>query len=172
VASEIHTIGHGRKPVQELVGCLQEAEVATLVDVRRYPFSRRNPQFNQPALTARLEETGIDYLHAVELGGLREDEPGEEAFACLGQFASYAARMRTEAWQQALEEALAHPAPCFMCAETPWLRCHRRFIAELLVARGHQVEHLIKPGQREPHRPHPEAGLRGGVLHLCGQPVA
>jgi len=93
VPPEIFTIGHGRKAADELVACLHEAAVETLVDVRRYPFSRRNPQFNQPALEATVRKAGIDYVHAVELGGLREDEPGEELFGCLGQFASYAARI-------------------------------------------------------------------------------
>jgi uncharacterized protein (DUF488 family) len=171
VPSEIHTIGHGRRSVDELMACLGEAGIATLVDVRRYPFSRRNPQFNQPALAAALEDTDVDYVHAVELGGLREDEPGEDAFACLGPFASYAARMRTEEWKRTLDAALHRPAPCFMCAETPWLRCHRRFISEFLVAHGRDVVHLIRLGEREPHRIHREAEHRGGVLYLCGEPI-
>lgn len=158
--------------MEELVDCLREAGAQTLVDVRRYPFSRRNPQFNQPALAAAIEDAELEYVHAVELGGLREAVEGEELFPCLGQFASYAAHMRTPDWQEALDAALAHPHPCFMCAETPWLRCHRRFIAELLVARGRDVVHLIRPGESEVHRIHPDAALQGGVLHLCGEPVA
>jgi uncharacterized protein (DUF488 family) len=172
VPPEIFTIGHGRRAADELVACLHEAAVETLVDVRRYPFSRRNPQFDQPALEATVREAGIDYVHAVELGGLREDEPGEELFDCLGQFASYAARMRTEEWQRALEIALASDSPCFMCAETSWLRCHRRFIAEFLFAHGSDVVHLIRPGEREPHRIHREAGHLGGKLYLCGEEIA
>jgi uncharacterized protein (DUF488 family) len=171
VPSPIYTIGHGRRPIAELVDCLRDVEVATLIDVRRHPFSRRNPQFNQPAVTAALEDSGIEYVHAVELGGLREDVPDAELFPCLGQFASYAAHMRTREWRAAIDEALARPAPCFMCAETPWLRCHRRFVSELLVARGFDVVHLIRPGEREPHRIHPDAAHRGGVLYLCGEPV-
>jgi uncharacterized protein (DUF488 family) len=170
--SAIYTIGHGRRSVEELVDCLREARVQTLVDVRRYPFSRRNPQFNQPALAAAIEDSQLAYVHAVELGGLREDVAGEELFPCLGQFASYAAHMRTPEWQEALDAALTQPDPCFMCAETPWLRCHRRFIAELLVARGREVAHLVRPGESEPHRIHPDAAQQGGVLHLCGEPVA
>jgi uncharacterized protein (DUF488 family) len=154
------------------VACLREADVRTLVDVRRYPFSRRNPQFNQPALAATIEEASLAYVQAVELGGLRADEPGEELFACLGQFASYAARMRTAEWQRALEDALAQPAPCFMCAETSWLRCHRRFISEFLFAHGWEVVHLIRPGEGEPHRIHREAAHIGGELFLCGEPVS
>jgi uncharacterized protein (DUF488 family) len=69
--------------------------------------------------------------------------------------------------------ALAEPAPCFMCAETLWWRCHRRLIAELLHARGHDVVHLLRPGHSEPHRPwEPISEVRDGILHLCGAPVA
>lgn len=171
MTSVIHTIGHGRRPSEELVECLRGAGVETLVDVRRYPSSRRNPQFNQAALADTLAEAGITYVHAVELGGLRTAEPGEELFACLGRFAGYAARMRTPAWQDGFEDALERPRPCFMCAETPWQRCHRRLISELLAARGHEVMHLIRPGARERHNVHPQAEIRDGILHLCGRPV-
>ena len=167
----IHTIGHGRRPVEELVESLREASVETLVDVRRFPSSRRNPQFNQATLAATLADAGIAYEHAAELGGLRTKEPGEELFACLGQFAGYAARMRTTAWHRALDEALTQPTPGLMCAETPWQRCHRRMIAELLVARGHEVVHLIEPGIQERHTAHRAAELRDGILYLCDEPV-
>ena len=167
----IHTIGHGRRPVEELVECLRDASVETLVDVRRFPSSRRNPQFNQATLAATLADAGIAYEHAVELGGLRANEAGEELFACLGQFAGYAARMRTTTWNTALGEALTQPKPCLMCAETPWQRCHRRLIAELLAARGHEVVHLIEPGIQERHNAHRAAEVRDGILYLCGEPV-
>ena len=75
-------------------------------------------------------------------------------------------------WQDALAAALAEPRPCLMCAETLWTRCHRRLIAELLVARGHDVVHLLGPGRRERHRPWDEAETRGGRLYLCGELVA
>ena len=171
---QVFTIGHGTRPAVELVVCLQEAGVQTLIDVRRFPGSRRNPQFGQAALAETLREAGIAYRHAEELGGRRTGEPGEERFACIrvGAFRSYAARMGTDSWQQVLASALAEPEPCFMCAETLWTRCHRRLIAELLVARRHEVVHLIRPGRREPHRPYDEAEFRDGRLFLCGELVA
>jgi uncharacterized protein (DUF488 family) len=148
--------------------------VQTLVDVRRFPDSRRNPQFGQAALTETLSEAGVEYRHAEELGGRRSGEPGEDRFGCIrvAAFRSYAARMGTDPWQMALSEALGEPTPCFMCAETLWTRCHRRLIAELLAARGHTVVHLIGPGRHEPHRRWDEAEYREGRLYLCGQPVA
>lgn len=111
----VWTIGHGTRSAAELVSVIREAGVRTLVDVRRFPGSRHNPQFNQPALSAVLEEAGIGYRHAVELGGRLAGEPGEDAFGCLrvAAFRSYAARMGTPGWQSALAAALAEPAPCF-----------------------------------------------------------
>jgi uncharacterized protein (DUF488 family) len=170
----IFTIGHGTRPIDELLEVLREAGVRTLVDVRRFPSSRRHPQFNQAVLASALETAGIAYRHAVELGGRRSGEPGEERFRCIrvAAFRSYAARMGTPEWQGALEAALAEPEPCFMCAETLWWRCHRRLIAELIDARGHEVVHLLKPGHSEPHRVwEPISETRDGVLHLCGERV-
>jgi uncharacterized protein (DUF488 family) len=171
---ELFTIGHGVRPVEELVEALREARVETLVDVRRFPGSRRNPQFNWGPLRSEVERAGIAYRHAVELGGRLSGEPGEEEFACLrvAAFRSYAARMRTREWQDVIESELAQPVPCFMCAEAAWDRCHRRLIAELLVARGHPVTHLLGPGRREPHRLYDESETREGRLYLCGALVA
>jgi uncharacterized protein (DUF488 family) len=171
----VFTVGHGTRSSEELVEMLDGAGVRTLVDVRRFPASRRHPQFNQAALTASVEEAGIAYRHAVELGGRRSGEPGAERFRCIevAAFRSYAARMGTPEWQDALARELAQPEPCFLCAETLWWRCHRRLIAELLLARGREVVHLLKPGHSERHRRwEPISETRDGVLHLCGEPVA
>jgi uncharacterized protein (DUF488 family) len=170
----VWTIGHGTRSSEEFVSVVREAGVCTLVDVRRFPGSRHNPQFNEPALTAALEAGGIAYRHAVELGGRLAGEPGEANYRCLrvAAFRSYAARMQTERWQAALTVALAEPAPCFMCSETLWWRCHRRLIAELLHARGEHVVHLLGPGKRQEHKPLLEAEARDGRLYLCGAIVA
>jgi uncharacterized protein (DUF488 family) len=152
---------------------LERAGVQTLIDVRRYPGSRRNPQYNRGDLERALAGSGITYHHAEALGGRLSGEPGEERFACIRQpaFRSYAARMSTEEWQIALAAVLAEPAPCVMCAETPWAKCHRRLIADLLVARGHEVLHLSPEGV-EPHRLREEAEVRDSRLYLCGELVA
>jgi uncharacterized protein (DUF488 family) len=168
------TIGHGTRSAAELVQCLEQAGGRTLVDVRRFPGSRRNPQFGQAALAETLGAAGIAYVHAEGLGGRRSGEPGEERFACVrvGAFRSYAARMGSPEWQRALEAALAEAEPCLMCAETLWTRCHRRLISDLLVARGHEVVHLIRPRRHERHRLPDDAEIRGGKLFLCGVEVA
>jgi uncharacterized protein (DUF488 family) len=80
--------------------------------------------------------------------------------------------MSTPGWQEALAGALAEPAPALMCSETPWTKCHRRLIAELLHARGHEVRHLVRPGRAEPHVPWVVAETRANRLYLCGVLVA
>jgi uncharacterized protein (DUF488 family) len=170
----VWTIGHGTRTLEELVATLQEAGVGTLVDVRRFPGSRRNPQFGQTMLAAELESADIAYRHAPDLGGRRSGVPGEDRFACLrvAAFRSYAAWMSSPEWQHAIATALGLANPCFMCAETlPW-RCHRRLIADLLAARDVEVVHLLGPGSSLPQRPFAEAQVRDGRLYLCGELVA
>jgi uncharacterized protein (DUF488 family) len=170
----ILTVGHGARPVEELVGTVLAGGAETVVDIRRYPGSRRHPQFNRTALAETLAAAGIGYRHEVELGGRLHDEPGQERFGCIrvAAFRSYAARMTRPVWQEALYRALALPAPCFLCAETPWQRCHRRLVAELLAARGHDVVHLVTPDRQESHRPWDIGESRDGRLYLCGELVA
>jgi uncharacterized protein (DUF488 family) len=171
---DVWTIGHGARTAHDFLHILRDAGVQTLIDVRRFPGSRRHPQFNRAALAAALAVGGVAYRHEVELGGRRSGEPGEELFECIHTpaFRSYAARMATAPWQAALERALDEPAPCFMCAETLWWRCHRRLIADLLVARGHAVLHLIRPGETQPHQLGFDGEIRDARLYLCGHLVA
>lgn len=170
----IWTIGHGDRPEDEFITTLREAGIRTLIDVRRFPGSRRHPQFNGDALAASLDGVGITYRHVVDLGGRRANEAGEERFDCIrvAAFRSYAARMGTPEYQHALTAALAEPAPCFMCSETLWWRCHRRLIAELLDARGMHVVHLLGPGKHHEHKAWAESDTRDGRLYVCGQLVA
>jgi len=166
------TIGHGARPADELVACLTEAGVQTLVDVRRFPGSRRNPQFNRDALERALDDAGVAYRHAEALGGRRS---GGAEFDCIrvAAFRGYAGWMRSTEFADALAASLTAPAPCFMCAETLWWQCHRRLIAELLEARGHEVVHLLRPGHSDRHRAwEPVSETRDGILYLCGEPVA
>jgi uncharacterized protein (DUF488 family) len=169
----VWTIGHGSRTSEELLECLAEVGVATLVDVRRFPQSRRHPQFDRAAVSSTVAARGIAYVHAESLGGRRSG--GGERFGCIrvAAFRAYAAWMGGEEFQSALAETLALPAPCFMCAETLWWQCHRRLIAELLAARGHEVLHLLRPGHVDRHRAwEPVAESREGALYLCGEKVA
>src|SRR5436309_2642814 len=116
----LFTIGHGARSSEELLDCLTEAGVRTLLDVRRFPGSRRHPQFALAALAESVERAGIAYRHAEALGGRRSGDG--ERFSCVrvAAFRAYAAWMGGDEFEAALAEALAHPDPCFLCAETLW----------------------------------------------------
>jgi uncharacterized protein (DUF488 family) len=164
----IFTVGHGARPADELVAILRGADVRRLVDVRTAPGSRRHPQFGREALTASLESGGIGYAWRKDLGGWRTPRPASPHTALRsGAFQGYADYMDTPEFEAALSwliETAAEATTAFMCAETLWWNCHRRMISDALTARGHQVIHLMRPGERRPHRLHPVARLTGGRL--------
>ncbi len=161
------TVGHSTRSLAELVALLQEHGVALLVDVRRYPGSRRHPQFGREVLARALAEAGLGYRHEPDLGGRRQGRPGSPHVAWRSAgFRAYADHMETEAFQQALARLLelAPRQPLvLMCAEAvPW-RCHRQLIADALVARGRRVVHILGPRQSREHELHPAARLAEGV---------
>jgi uncharacterized protein (DUF488 family) len=151
----IWSIGHGTRPVHELIAILRDALVVTLADVRTYPGSRRNPQYGQAALRSSLTDAGVAYLHLPGLGGRRDPRPDSPHTALrVDAFRGYADHMATAEFRAAFDHLTAVASAtntAFMCAETPWQRCHRRMLADRLVASGWQVTHLVGAGRSEPH---------------------
>jgi uncharacterized protein (DUF488 family) len=160
----IFTVGHSTRAPDELIAILREAGVELLVDVRRFPGSRRHPHFGKEALRAGLAAAGIDYRHGPDLGGRREPRPDSPNTAWrVAGFRGYADHMASPEFRAALERLIAQPQTptALMCAEAvPW-KCHRQLIADALVARGVEVVHLLGPGQRQPHVLNPAAALLG-----------
>ena len=142
----VYTVGHSTRTAEELLALLREAAIELLVDVRAFPSSRRHPQFNRDALERWLRAAGIAFRHSRELGGRRSPTPGSPNGGWRDPaFQGYADHMRSPEFRRALAdlEAVAREAPTtIMCAEAVWWRCHRRLIADALVARGWRVEHL------------------------------
>ena len=142
----VYTVGHSTRTADEMLVLLRDAAVELLVDVRAFPSSRRNPQFNRDALERWLRAAGIAFRHSRELGGRRSPTPGSPNGGWRDPaFQGYADHMRSPEFRRALAdlETQAHGAPTtIMCAEAVWWRCHRRLIADALVARGWRVEHL------------------------------
>jgi uncharacterized protein (DUF488 family) len=148
----IYTIGHSTRTVDDLIALLREAAVELVVDVRSIPRSRRNPQFNGDALPAALAAAGIGYRHLPALGGRRgrAETPSPNGFWQSAGFRNYADYALTEGFRRGLEAllALARERTCaIMCAEALWWRCHRRIIADYLVAREVAVRHILAPGE-------------------------
>jgi len=153
----IFTIGHSTHPIDEFLALLQEVDVDLLVDVRSIPRSRTNPQFNADALPGSLGGAGIRYQHLSALGGLRHRKKGAPAslntFWHVAAFRNYADYAATGAFRTGLNEllALSRDNCCaIMCAEAVWWRCHRRIIADYLLAEGVPVMHIMGSGKVDP----------------------
>jgi uncharacterized protein (DUF488 family) len=158
-AGTMFTIGHSTRSVGELIALLRQARVKMLVDVRSVPRSRTNPQFNTDTLPQALAHAGVGYRHIRALGGLRHHPKGAPASPNTlwrnGAFRNYADYAMTGPFRAGLAElrALATENRCaIMCAEAVWWRCHRRLVADYLVAEGVPVGHIMGPGKIEPAR--------------------
>jgi uncharacterized protein (DUF488 family) len=148
---------------------VQRAGIALVVDVRSFPGSRRHPQFGKDALVASLHDAGIDYLWERDLGGFRQPRPDSRHTALRADgFRGYADHMETPEFDAAvrrvMREGAQRPA-AVMCAESLWWRCHRRLLADSLVARGCEVRHVMPDGRQEAHR------LSGSVRLVDGDVV-
>jgi uncharacterized protein (DUF488 family) len=153
--AEILTVGHSTHQPAVFLDLLRGAGVQVIADVRRYPGSRRMPWFGESQLRRSLADAGIDYLHFPELGGRRRPVPGSPNGGWeVGQFQGYADHMASEefaAGRDRLAALAGERRTAVMCAEAQWRRCHRRLLADALVARGWDVLHLDARGRIEPH---------------------
>ena len=162
MAHPFFTIGHSTRPLEEFIALLNIAEVKALADVRKMPRSRTNPQFNAETLPGALDP--ISYCHIAALGGLRghrrDAPPSPNDFWENKSFRNYADYAQTQAFQDGLAQLreIGHARTCaIMCAEAVWWRCHRRFIADYLLAAGETVFHILGPGRIEPAKLTPAA---------------
>ncbi|HEX6041684.1 DUF488 domain-containing protein [Longimicrobium sp.] len=178
-AGAVFTIGHSTRTIGEFIALLRENDIQLLVDVRRFPGSRRHPQFGSEALAASLAEAGIAYRHEEALGGRRASDPtaglSPNTAWRHAAFRAYADYMATAPFRAALArlmEDAAHRRPVVMCAEAvPW-RCHRRLITDALLARGVPVFDIIGPGGAAPAVLSPHALVRGDSLTYPATPQA
>ena len=142
---EVFTIGHSNHPIHEFITLLRAHGIEALADVRSFPGSRRNPQFNQAALRQSLSAAGIAYHHMGSLGGKREsqDVTGQQKNR---PFSAYVEYTKTEQFQlslKVLEDLTEGSAVAVMCAEALWTNCHRSIIAEEMTRHGFNVTHIM-----------------------------
>ncbi len=152
------SVGHGRLGRTAFAELLHGAGVEAVVDIRRYPGSRSNPDVAADALAEWLPRSGIAYRTDPRLGGRRRlppDSPREDPWWRVEQFAAYAAHTRTAEFAGALDDLLEKAAGArtvMMCSESVWWRCHRRLVADVVVlGRRCPVEHLMHDGRLVPH---------------------
>lgn len=139
--NRIFTIGHSTRNLDELIDLLRQHEISALIDVRHFPNSRRNPQFNKNNLEIKLPESDIQYHWIEELGGFREG--GYENYMDSKEFNSGLIK---------LLEIAKDRATAIMCAELLWFRCHRASIATLLTKNGREVVHIFDERRTQIHK--------------------
>ena len=169
----LYTNGHSNHPIEKFIELLTTHQIATLVDVRSYPSSRRLPHFNQDALSASLNTVSIEYQWLKSLGGRRTSKridsphtawevPAFRAYADYAETADFDAGLRTLiSWAQARQTA-------FMCSEGLWWQCHRRIISDHLTMRGYTVEHITPAGKIVAHQLPDFASIHDGQLIYDG----
>jgi uncharacterized protein (DUF488 family) len=158
-------VGHSNRSLDDFVGLLREHQIACLVDIRSIPRSRREPQFNTDTLPRDLSAAGIVYEHLAALGGRRGRDravaPDVNAFWTHASFHNYADYALSPAFRDGLADLMAEAGAqrcAIMCSEAVWWRCHRRIVADHLIAHGVTVVHIMSRGRSEPAR------LTGGAV--------
>jgi uncharacterized protein (DUF488 family) len=162
---QLHTIGHGTLDAEQFASLVRDVGIEVVVDVRRYPGSRRYPHFAREALAQWLPAAGVAYEWKEALGGRRsasKDSPNaglrNEAFR---GYADYMASAEFVGALGALLERVEHTQVAVMCSESLWWRCHRRLIADAsTLLHGVEVSHLMHDGSRAAHIVTPEAVVR------------
>ena len=162
----IRTVGHGTATTEAFTELLQHAGISTVVDVRRFPGSRRHPHFGKDQMATWLPAVGIAYDWMAPLGGRRRSS-GDSPNVVLRnlQFRAYADYMSSTDFAEGvvslLDLASTSPA-AVMCSESVWWRCHRRLLADhLVLVEGEAVEHLFHDGRLTPHPVTPGARRAG-----------
>lgn len=161
----LFSVGHGARDLDAFLALLHRGGIRRVVDVRIAPGSRRHPQFSKDALEGALEHAGIEYVwRGADLGGFRRPRPDSRHTALRNSaFRGYADHMEMDAFRAGIRwllgQAVSAPT-AFLCAESDWHRCHRRMIADAVLARGGRVIHLLDRGDEE-HTLHPDARIEG-----------
>jgi uncharacterized protein (DUF488 family) len=152
----VYTIGHSTREIEEFIRLLKENNIELLIDVRRFPGSKRYPQFNEGNLQHSLNDIGINYRHMEVLGG-RRDKPKEnsknDGWKSNG-FQAYADYINTTEVQETIDKLAdlsRKKAFTLMCAEAVYWKCHRQLIADALIAREIPVKHILGAGQLDQH---------------------
>jgi uncharacterized protein (DUF488 family) len=155
-----YTIGHSNRAPEVVVDMLREAQIGLLVDVRSFPKSRSNPDYNDDRFPDRLAEVQIGYRHMLALGGRRKKQPQVDDdvndFWRVRSFHNYADHALGPEFQEAFSELLdlgREQRIAMMCSEAVWWRCHRRIITDYLLLNGYEVQHLMAPGRSDPAKP-------------------
>lgn len=168
MSNTVWTVGHSTRPLEEFLSLTASHGIRTLADVRRFPMSRRHPQFNETDLRAALEAAGVSYLWLPSLGGRRKPAPDSPNTGWRNEaFRGYADHMQSDEFADGFAKLLdaATTAPtAIMCAEAVWWRCHRALISDALKVREWAVLHIADEKRAAEHKLTPPARIVDGRL--------
>lgn len=154
-ADTLWTVGHSTRSIEQFIALLRYYQLEAVADVRRFPGSRRLPQFGQEALRSSLQAQGIEYLLVTELGGRRRPAADSPNTAWRNtSFRGYADHIASQEFATGLarlQQLAAHRRTVIMCAEVLWWRCHRSLISDVLMTNGTRVLHIQDEKHIEEH---------------------
>lgn len=146
----IWTVGHSTHTVAELAAIVKAHGVEQIIDIRTIRRSRANPQFNEAVIGKALARHGVGYRIDEALGGRRGKAKQPPALsndawenASFKNYADYALTAPFRAGLTELVAAAKRTPSAIMCAEAVWWRCHRRIVADWLIARKVEVLHIM-----------------------------
>jgi len=167
-----YTVGHSTRSIEDFIALLGVAKVELVVDIRTIPKSRNNPQYAKKDLSNQLAAFGLNYKYIGQLGGLRNKSkivsPDVNGLWQNQSFHNYADYALSEEFRQGLNKLLSFgrkQRTVIMCAESVWWRCHRRIVADYLIAHNESVFHLMGTDRIEP------AHLTKGAILISGGTV-
>ena len=168
------TIGHSSHLLDRFLALLAQHSIEALVDIRRFPGSRKHPHFSRDNLAAALPKSGVEYHWLEALGGRRHKQRDDSPNLGLENagFRNYADYMLTDEFRHGVEkllEIVRGKRTALMCAEGLFWQCHRRLVSDFLAANGVAVQHIMPTGELRPHKLTPGAVIEGGQVTYPGE---
>ena len=147
--AELYTIGHSTHTLDRFIELLYIHEITAVCDVRSYPYSKFNPQFNRETLQTELKRHGVVYVFLGKELGPRSDDP-----ACYVKGkVDYNRLSQAGLFQEGLgrvRQGMKSYRIALMCAEKDPVMCHRTIlVCRRLRAEGMRVRHILDDGSIE-----------------------
>jgi uncharacterized protein (DUF488 family) len=168
------TIGHSNHPLDRFLALLAQHAVEALVDIRRFPGSRKHPHFHRDNLAVALPNSNMEYRWLEALGGRRHKQRDESPNLGLENrgFRNYADYMLTDEFRDGVKKLLElarKKQTAIMCAEGLFWQCHRRLVSDFLMANGATVQHIMPTGELRPHPLTRGAVIESGQVTYPGE---
>jgi uncharacterized protein (DUF488 family) len=174
MSQAIFTIGHSNHPLDRFLALLFQHDIEALLDIRRFPGSRKHPHFSRDNLAAALQKVDVEYHWLEALGGRRHKQRDESPNLGLENkgFRNYADYMLSDGFRDGVEKLLGvarQKQTVIMCAEGLFWQCHRRLVSDFLVAGGVTVQHIMPSGALQPHKLTRGAVIEDGRVTYPGE---